>query len=58
MPDVMAPEAHQNNRSYVRELSGLSIQDAKIYHTWWAATWSTYKTSPGVGACPGQYTVI
>ena len=22
MPDVVAPEAHQNDRSYVRELSG------------------------------------
>ena len=32
MPDVMVPEAHQNDRSYVRELNRLSIQDAKICH--------------------------
>ena len=51
MPGLMVPEVHQNDRSYVRELSGLSIQDAKIYH----GGLHGVQTSLGVGACLGQY---
>ena len=30
IPDVMAPEAHQNNRSSVRELSGLTFDSLSM----------------------------
>ena len=36
LPDVVAPKAHQNDRSYVRELSGLNLAHyARILHGGW-----------------------
>ena len=37
MLGVMAPEAHQNDRGYVRELSGLTFDSLCKKLAWWAA---------------------
>ena len=66
MPDVVAPETHQNNRSYVRQLSGPTFDSLRKNLAWWAVTWRTSKNHKtcqnwGVGACmemgtcTGQY---
>ena len=60
MPDVMVPEAHQNNHSYVCELSGLTFDSLHNNLAWWAVTWRVSKNPQncqnwGVGACSGQY---
>ena len=39
--DVMVPEAHQNDCSYVRELSGLTFDSLRKNLAWWAITWRT-----------------
>ena len=54
-----APEAYQNDRSYVRELSGLTFDSLRKNLAWWAVTWRTSKENTKlsklwVGACPGQ----
>ena len=62
MPDVVAPEVQQNDRSYIRELSGPTFDPLHKNFARWAVTRSTeyLKKSQdcqnwGVGACPGQY---
>ena len=40
MPDVVAPEAYQNDRNYVRKVSGPTFDSPR---TWWAVTRSTSK---------------
>ena len=45
LPDVMVPEVHQNDCSYIRELGNLlSIHHIKNF-TWLAATWRTSKNT-------------
>ena len=58
MPDVVAPEAHQSDRSYVRELSGPTFDSLLKNLARWAVTRRTSKTNIelsklGVGACVG-----
>ena len=36
MPDVVVPEAHQNDHSYVREISGPTFDSLCSSLTWWA----------------------
>lgn len=66
LPDVVAPKAHQNDRSYVCELSGLTLAHyARILHGGWLTQRASKKPTKlsnwGVGACagmgayPGQY---
>ena len=62
MPDVVALEVQQNDRSYIRELSGPTFDPLHKNFARWAVTRSTeyLKKSQdclnwGVGACPGQY---
>ena len=43
MPDVVVPEAHQNDRSYVRELSGPTLDLLRKNLAWWVVTWRTSK---------------
>ena len=43
MPDVMVPEAHQNDCRYVRELSGLTFDSLRKNLAWWAVTRRTSK---------------
>ena len=38
MPVVMAPEAHQNNHSYVCELSGPTLESLLNNLAWWVVT--------------------
>ena len=38
MPDVVAPEAHQNDGSYVHELSGLTYDLLHKKLAWWVVT--------------------
>ena len=46
MPDVVAPEAHQNDRSYVlRELSGPTFHPLRKNLARWAVTQSTSELS-------------
>ena len=61
MPDVMAPEAHQNDRSYVRELSRpTSIQLSMVggYTKDLKKSLNCQNWGVGactrMGACPGQ----
>ena len=49
MPDVMAPEAHQNNHSYVRELSGLTFDSLHKNLSSWSVTRRTAKKTVKVG---------
>ena len=64
MPDVMAPEAHQNDCSYVSEFSGPTFnsictnfmvggytEDLKNRQDW------PMGACVGMGACPGHYGV-
>ena len=37
--DVVAPEAHQNNRSNVREISGSTFDSLRTDLAWWVFTW-------------------
>ena len=66
MPDVVAPEGHQNDRSYVSELSGPTFDPLHKNLSWWAVTRRTSKNPhncqnwevgacTGMGACLGQY---
>ena len=66
MPDVVAPEGHQNDRSYVRELNGPTFNPLRKNFAWWAVTRRTSKKNSklaklrvgactGTGACTGQY---
>ena len=63
LPDVVAPEAHQNDHSYVHELSGPTFDSL---HKNWAVTRRTKKNPQncqisrvcacvGMAVCPGQY---
>ena len=38
MPDVVAPEAHENYRSYVRELRGSALDSLCKNLAWWVVT--------------------
>ena len=38
MPDVMAPEARQNDHNYVRDLGGLTFNSLCKNLAWWAVT--------------------
>ena len=66
MLDVVAPEAHQNDCSYVRELSRPTFDSLSKHLAWWAVTRMSLKncqnlevgTYVGMGACPGQYGTI
>ena len=40
MPDVVVPEAHQNDHSYVRELSGPTFDSLCSSLTWWAVIYT------------------
>ena len=51
MPDVMAPEAHQNDRSYVRELSGLTFDSLRKNLSSWSVTRRTAKKPKLGGGC-------
>ena len=42
MPDVMAPKAHQNNRSYVSS-ADLPSDSLRENLAWWSVTWRTLK---------------
>ena len=58
MLDVMAPEMHQNNRSYVRS-ADLPSDTLREILAWWAVTRRTLKNNKtvniaGVGACTGM----
>ena len=65
--DVMAPEVHRNDHSYVRELSKPTFDSLCKNLAWWAVTRRSSKKQTqncqnwGVGACagmgayPGQY---
>ena len=60
MPDVMAPKAHRNNRSYVSS-ADLPSDSLRKNLAWWAVIQRTLKNHKldcqnwVVGACPGQY---
>ena len=63
MPDVVAPEAHQNDHSYLSELSGPTF-DSICTNFMVDITCRTQKTNcqnwavgacVGMGTCPGQY---
>ena len=41
MPDVLAPEVQQNDRSYIRELSGPTFDPLHKNFARWAVTLST-----------------
>ena len=43
LPDVMVPETHQNDRSYVSELSGPSFNSLHKNLAWWVVKWRTSK---------------
>ena len=59
LPVVVAPEAHQDNCSYVHELSGPKFGTLRKNFAWWAVTRRTSKNhTGGVGACPGQYSMF
>ena len=45
LPDVVAPEAHQNDHSYVCELSGPTFDSLCKNLAWWAVTWRTSQNS-------------
>ena len=53
MPDVVVPEAHQNDRNYVVStadlLSSHYTQEFTVVLTW------AVEVCVGMGACPGQY---
>ena len=57
LPDVLAPEAHQNDRSYVlSSVDLLSIDYARILHD--GRLYGEHKKKRqnwGVGVCMGQY---
>ena len=63
MSDVMVPEAHHNDHSYVRELCGLTYDSQCKNLAQWTLTWTisnTIKnwrvgTCSGLGASLGQY---
>ena len=65
MPDVVAPEAHQYDCSYVREFSGPTFNSLHKNLAWWLVTQRTSKkqncqnwvvgTCTEMGACPEQY---
>ena len=61
LPDVMVPETHQNDCSYVCELSGPSFNSLHKNLAWWVVKWRTSKKNTrkcqnwGMGTCPGQY---
>ena len=64
LPDVAAAEAHQNDHSYVRELSRPTFSSLRKNYEWCAVTRRTSKLSklgvgacPGMGACPRQYSI-
>ena len=56
MPDVVAPKAHQSNRSYVN-LVDLPLDSLCKVFAWWAVALSKSGVGActGMGACPGQY---
>ena len=49
MPDVMVPEAHQSNWSYVRELSGLTFNSLCKNLAWWAVARRTSHKTVKIG---------
>ena len=56
MPDIVAPKAHQNNRSYVNSVD-LPLDSLCKVFAWWAVALSKswVGACTGMGACPGQY---
>ena len=59
MQDVVVPGAHQNNHSYVHELSGPTFDSLCKNLAWWVITWRTsknYKPSKmGYGSLARDY---
>ena len=57
MPDVVVPESHQNDHSYVRELSGPTFDSLCSSLTWWGVIYTedlkkkTKKNSKLEGGC-------
>ena len=45
--DIMAPEAHQNDRSYIREFSGPTFDSLHKNLAWWVVTRRNHKTVKG-----------
>ena len=43
MPDIVVPEPHQNDRSYVHEFSGPTFDSLRKNLAWWAGTQRTSK---------------
>ena len=43
MSDVMVPEAHHNDHSYVHELCGLTFDSYSKNLAQWTHTWTIYK---------------
>ena len=48
MPDVMAPEAHQNDCSYICELSEPTFNSLCKNLAWWVVIWRTSKNHKSV----------
>ena len=49
LPDVVAPEAHQNDHSYVCELSGPTFDSLCKNLAWWAVTYTEDLTELKIG---------
>ena len=64
LSDVVAPDMHQNDCSYIRELSRPTFDYLCKNLAWYAVTRRTFeKTTPNcqnyeVGNCPGQYGIL
>ena len=58
MLDVMVPEAHQNDCSYVRELSGLTAQEFSMVSSYMEELKNHKLSNGGLGACSGMGTCL